>query len=107
MSHPLVVNIRSADCDVNIMRPGPWGNPFKIGDRHPILPRRMTRAEAIQWFKAGLYDEPFCYVYARQHTRQFRWMRENIHVLRGSTLGCCCAPHPCHGDILAEMANGD
>ena len=25
--------------------------------------------------------------------------------LRGKTLGCWCAPKPCHGDVLLEIAN--
>lgn len=26
--------------------------------------------------------------------------------LRGKVLGCWCAPHACHGDVLAAVANG-
>jgi hypothetical protein len=25
--------------------------------------------------------------------------------LRGKKLGCWCKPGPCHGDVLAELAN--
>lgn len=25
--------------------------------------------------------------------------------LKGKILGCWCAPLPCHGDVLAEIAN--
>ena len=31
----------------------------------------------------------------------------DIGELRGHVLQCCCFPWPCHGDILAEMVNGD
>lgn len=29
-----------------------------------------------------------------------------VPELRGKTLACWCAPEPCHGDILAELADG-
>jgi hypothetical protein len=28
-----------------------------------------------------------------------------IPTLRGQLLGCWCAPGPCHGDVLAELAD--
>ena len=31
---------------------------------------------------------------------------EDIRGLRGKRLGCWCAPKPCHGDVLAEIADG-
>ena len=30
----------------------------------------------------------------------------NIHELKGKTLGCFCKPDPCHGDVLARLADG-
>lgn len=39
------------------------------------------------------------------------WLSENkelmshIHELKGKVLGCWCAPLPCHGETLAELAN--
>ena len=27
--------------------------------------------------------------------------------LKGKTLGCWCKPDPCHGDVLAELADKD
>ena len=29
----------------------------------------------------------------------------DIHELRGKDLVCWCAPLPCHGDVLARLAN--
>lgn len=105
MSHPLVVNIRTADCDVNIMRPGPWGNPFKIGDVHPFSNRpRMTREDVIHLFAVCLADPTVCRRYYRQYERKFSWMRKNLHLLAGKRLGCGCAPLACHGDVLARRA---
>jgi hypothetical protein len=27
-----------------------------------------------------------------------------VHELKGKVLGCWCNPKPCHGDVLAELA---
>jgi hypothetical protein len=29
-----------------------------------------------------------------------------LHEIRGQRLGCFCAPLACHGDVLAELADG-
>lgn len=34
-------------------------------------------------------------------------MRKIHTELKGKILGCWCAPLPCHGDTLAELANGE
>lgn len=68
--------------DVYIGRPSKWGNPFVIGkdgDRQAVIEK---------------YD---------------KWIREqpllaDIHELKGKRLGCWCAPLPCHGDVLAYLA---
>jgi hypothetical protein len=36
--------------------------------------------------------------------RQTELMRR-LPELQGKVLGCFCAPLPCHGDVLAELAN--
>lgn len=46
-----VVNIKKADCDVNIMRPSKWGNPFVIG-------RDGTRDEVIDKFEKWIQTQP-------------------------------------------------
>jgi hypothetical protein len=81
----MVVNVKTDAYDVYIGRPSVWGNPFKIGNH--------TRAEVVQ-----LYRE-----YIQQHP-ELREMAK--HELRGKRLGCFCAPLPCHGDVLDEIANG-
>lgn len=71
-----------------IGRPGPWGNPFAIS-------ANRTRAQVITDFDAWVHNsgEP-----------KAKWIRENVHKLKGKTLGCWCAPHACHGDVLKQMA---
>jgi hypothetical protein len=85
MSHPLVVHCKRERFDVYVGRPGPWGNPFVIGQDGP-------REVVIARYRAWVVGQP-------------ELMRE-LPKLRGKVLGCHCAPLPCHGDVLAELANG-
>ena len=84
-----VVNQYRETCDVSIMRPGPWGNPYKIG-------RDGTREEIIAKFRVAL-----------KHSSgdPWNWMRHNILLLKDKRLGCVCKPKACHGDVLAEAAD--
>lgn len=81
----LVININElpGQCDVYIGRGGPWGNPYKIG-------KDGTREEVIEKYRASLTPERIIEIKLK---------------LKGKILGCFCAPKPCHGDVLAEIAN--
>jgi hypothetical protein len=74
--------------DVYIGRPSPWGNPFAIG-------RDGTRAEVIEKYRRWITGPD----------RVAVALRANLHRLRGRRLVCWCAPAPCHGDVLAELAD--
>lgn len=74
--------------DIYIGRPSPWGNPFRIG-------RNGTREHAITAFR-------FWALYSQEP--RARWIRAHVHELKGKNLICFCAPLPCHGDILAHIA---
>jgi hypothetical protein len=84
----LIVNIRSERCDVLILRPSYFSNPFRIGihgNRDKVL---------------ELYEQ-----YLREHPEIVERAREQ---LTGRTLGCVCKPKACHGDILiAAMERGE
>lgn len=80
-----VVNIRTDKCDVYIGRPSRWGNPFKIG---PDGTRSQVISKYRQWV---MKTKPFTV--------------DDLRELRGKRLGCYCKPQPCHGDVLAELAN--
>jgi len=90
MSHPLVVHCKKSKFDVYIGRrcgsfPASfWANPFRIG-------KDGTREEVIEKYKQRLLNSPV--------------MLKRLGELKGKVLGCWCAPLPCHGDVLAEMAN--
>lgn len=69
---------------VYIGRPSKWGNPFSIG-------RDGNRREVIELFRAMLMRSPD--------------LLQDLPELKGKDLICWCAPYPCHGDILLELAN--
>jgi hypothetical protein len=79
-----VVNLRTEPYDVYIGRPSRWGNPFVIG-------RDGSRADVIAKF--------------RTYARGSAVIQNHIQELQGKRLGCYCAPLPCHGDVLREMAD--
>lgn len=75
-----VVNIRFARYDVYIGRPSAFGNPF----RGPF---------AIEGYREWLRGQPTLITQIRAE-------------LRGKILGCWCKPKPCHGDVIARVAEG-
>ncbi|MCA9438404.1 MAG: DUF5131 family protein [Candidatus Omnitrophica bacterium] len=83
---PFVVHCRRAKCDVYVGRPSKWGNPFKIG-------LDGTREEVIHKYRTWLLEERPDLVAAAKEE------------LKDKILGCWCAPKPCHGDVLSEIAN--
>lgn len=75
-----------------------WGNPFtsKPGTLASMVVDNPLTAHR-EWL-AGT-----AYVDFMQDERA--WVLEHLHELRGKTLGCWCAPSPCHADTLAKMAD--
>ena len=80
----LVVHCKRSPYDIYIGRPGIWGNPYVIG-------RDGIREEAIAKYRRYLEGSPE--------------LMARLPELSGKILGCWCAPQPCHGDVLAELAN--
>jgi hypothetical protein len=81
-----VVHCKRKPFDVYIGRPSKWGNPFVIG-------KDGTRDEVIEKYEAWLRTQPD--------------LLAALPELRGKVLGCWCAPHACHGDVLVRMAGQD
>lgn len=82
-----VVNLKHADYDVFIGRPSEWGCPFVIG-------KDGTREEVLEKYRRYMERRPDLKARAKLE-------------LRGLVLGCYCKPLPCHGDILAAIADED
>ena len=74
---------------VSIERPGTHGNKFIVGVHG-------TRVDCVAFHRSWLWDD-------EQREYRERVRRE----LRGRDLVCVCAPMPCHGDALLEVANGE
>lgn len=72
---------------VYVGRPSKWGNPY------PISPSGYTRDESIARFRKYLWERPWLVEAAQKE-------------LAGRDLMCWCAPKACHGDVLAQAANG-
>lgn len=80
-----VVSVET-DYDIYIGRTSKWGNPFKIGTDG-------SRAQVIEKY--------------REHIRTQSHLLTALSELRGKRLGCHCAPLPCHGDVLAKLADAN
>jgi hypothetical protein len=61
-----------------------WANPFHVG-------KDGDRDQVCDAHAAYLAKEPE--------------LLAQISELKGKALGCWCAPEPCHGDHLAQLAN--
>ena len=80
-----VVHNKKEPYDVYIGRGSKWGNRFIIG-------KDGTREEVIEKYREWLMTQ--------------QDLLDSLHELKGQRLGCWCKPKNCHGDILAEMADG-
>lgn len=89
----MVVHCKKKKFDVYIGRPSKWGNPWSHKEGTLAKYKVATRAEAIQKYRDWLNTENM--------SLAFDASRE----LKGKTLGCWCKPLPCHGDVLAELAD--
>ncbi len=79
-----VVHCRYQEFDEFIGRPSRWASPYRIG---PDGTRQQVNVKYRHWL-----------------IRQPLLLRE-VQDLRGKRLGCRCTPLPCHGDVIAELAN--
>ena len=82
-----VVNMKNSQCDVYIGRPGHLGNPFKIS-------KKLSRDDVLILFED----------YARKRMAADPAYAALVRSLKGKRLGCWCKPQPCHGDVLAKLA---
>jgi len=84
MASTRIVNIRRGEqYDVYVGRGSVWGNPFKIGVHG-------DRETVIRLYRERLMKRPE--------------LLARVPALKGKALACYCAPLPCHGDVLVELA---
>lgn len=88
----LVVHCKREAYDILIDRSTIWGNPFshKSGTAAKFLVG--SREESIAAFERYLLGNPALMTLVKT-------------FLRGKVLGCWCDPQPCHGHVLARVAN--
>jgi hypothetical protein len=72
------------DGDVYIGRGSKWGNPFVIGEQG-------DREAVVNMYRGWIQTQPDLLV--------------ALPELQGKRLACHCHPLPCHGDVLAKLAN--
>jgi hypothetical protein len=95
-----VVNIHHrVPYDVYIGRPGkgregPWGNPFSHRPGTAAQYRVESVEQAIACYRPWLW----------QQIRIGAISVKDLAALHGKTLGCFCAPRPCHGHVLEAAA---
>lgn len=96
---------------VKVARPGPWGNPWRVG--------KATYGDGtIQWavFTEGAMSfHPTKEEAVRVAVARFEanaksdanapWRELARLALRGKNLACFCKDGPCHADVLLELAN--
>jgi Domain of unknown function (DUF4326) len=98
-----VVHCKRESYDVYIGRgrdprsgePGEWGNPYS--HRPSRVPGVIVVAsvdEAIACYRRHLWAE----------INSGRLSLARLAALDGKTLGCWCAPRPCHGEVLVAAA---
>jgi hypothetical protein len=88
----LVVHCKKHPFDVYIGRPSAWGNPFSHKEGTIAKFKVNTLEESLASFEAWFLQQPILVERAK-------------FQLKGKILGCWCAPGPCHGDIIARIAN--
>ena len=94
------INGRSA---VKVSRPGPFGNPFKVGVDG-------TAAECVRLYRL-LLGGNVCLSTNADPDYQVKSrciVIDRLKELRGRNLACWCKRNqPCHADVLLELANKD
>lgn len=83
-----IVNInKGQEYDIYIGRGSKWGNPYSHLYGKGIYVK--DRETAILKYKEYIMNRP--------------GLLEDLHELKGKTLGCFCKPKACHGDILIQL----
>jgi hypothetical protein len=91
----LVVHCKKDKHDVYIGRPSKWGNPFSHKEGTLARYKVKTQEEAALSYRNWILNG------------DGRYLLKFLPELRGKVLGCWCSPNPCHGHILALLANDE
>jgi len=99
-----VVNLKEDSYDIYIGRGKSktnigYGNPFSHLHESNAFVHVASRAESIEKYR--LWLEGKILIPGLKPPALDKIRRE----LKGKVLGCWCKPLPCHGDVLAQIAN--
>ena len=97
-----VVHHKKEPYDVLIDRTMIFGNPWTHKERTVAEFIVSSRHEAIDNYRKWLTGDGFEGVLPERRQR----ILDNLHKLKGLTLGCWCRPLPCHGEVLIELIEG-
>ena len=86
-----VVNQYKERFDVYIGRPSKWGNPFSDKEGTLAKYKVKDRNESVDSFRKYITEG------------EGKHLLNDLHELKGKTLGCFCKPLKCHGDVLKEL----
>ncbi len=64
-----------------------------------------TKSKWANPFSKKVYGHQQCVDMYREYILKNETLLADLPELAGKTLGCWCKPGPCHGDILAELAD--
>ncbi len=81
-----IVHCKKDKYDIYVGRPSKFGNKFK-------LEKEEDREKILKQYTKWLSEQ----------SKEYHDMIKT--ELKGKVLGCWCAPKPCHGMILALIAN--
>lgn len=101
MKRTRVVNLNFDLYDVYIGRAGQghngyFGNPFR---------KHVTCSNCLQVHQTAGDTLPCFESYFLKRIQSDSKFRQSVLALRGKTLGCFCAPLPCHGTVIAKWVD--
>ena len=88
-----VVHCKMESYNLYIGSPSKWGNPFSVSSNTRAQYKVNSKEEAIEKYREWIT------IGGGKH------LLNDLHELKGKTLGCWCKPSNCHGDILCDLIN--
>lgn len=98
MNKTRVVHCKKEPYDFYGGRPSFLGNPYKIGQKIPIMiAGQITYIHASRETTIDMFSKDF-----HRRVETDSTFRAKVLALKGHTLACWCKPKPCHLDVVAE-----
>jgi hypothetical protein len=110
---------------LNVGRPGVWGNPFVVGEpsglglaenAEPLIPA-LSLEDCLRLYRSMILGQVTPEMFPTEALWRHRFGKafgrdadpaQEVLGLRGKNLACWCGgDHPCHADVLLELANRD